>query len=225
MECPGALQELEKRFTLHAAAFAVLVSGPSGVGKTSICRGVLAQDPTLRACVTTTTRPMRPGERDGVDYHFVSERSFRERLAGGRLLEWAEVHGFLYGATLEAVEAALADGQVMLLDVDVQGERVWKRIMQGRCVTVFVLPPSLDVLTKRLADRKTEEERSFRRRLQDARKELVRANTYDYAIVNDSLEQAVSTLQAIVRAERCRPGRMPDALSGLGVLEALGDIT
>ncbi len=202
---------------LDPRAFALVVSGPSGVGKTSICQGLVAQDSSIRRCVTTTTRPKRPAEVDGVDYHFISEEAFREELSRGDFLEWAVVHGFQYGAAVESVETALLDGQVMLLDIDVQGTATWKRTLEEQCVTVFVLPPSLEVLQERLRRRRTEGKSSYRVRMKNARKELAQADSYDYTVVNDDLAQAVATLRAIIGAERSRPRRLYELLSGLGV--------
>ncbi len=209
------MKELNKRLNLNPKAFVLVVSGPSGAGKSSICEGVLAQDSSVQPCVTTTTRAKRPGEADGVDYHFVSEAAFDEKLARGEFLEQAEVYGFRYGATLDAISTALAGGQAMMLDVDVQGAETWKQVFKDRCVTVFVLPPSIAVLKKRLEGRRTEAEPAFQRRMQNAREELGRADSYDYLVVNHSLEQAIGELQAIICVEKCRPQRMQDVLVGL----------
>jgi guanylate kinase len=154
---------------------------------------------------------------DGVDYHFVSEDAFRAGLARGDFVEWAVVHGFQYGAAVESVEAALVDGQVMLLDIDVQGTVTWKRALEERCVTVFVLPPSLEVLQERLRGRRTEGKSSYQVRMKNARRELAQADSYDYAVVNDDLDRAVGALRAVIEAERCRPRRLHGLLSGLGV--------
>ena len=211
-----ALSSPNEQFCVDARAFALVVSGPSGVGKTAICQALLERDGRVQPCVTTTTRARRLGEVDGVDYHFVPEADFREKLARGEFLEHAEVHGFHYGATAEAVRKAFSDGQVMLLDVDVQGAGNWRRMLGKRCVTVFVLPPSIEELRRRLEDRMTEGRASFQVRMQNARKELERASAYDFLIVNDRLEEAVLSLQYILGAERARPARMRAALAGLG---------
>ena len=205
--------KLHKLFKLDPKAFAILVLGPSGVGKTSVCHGVQAKDRDVGSCVTTTTRPRRDGEAAGVDYHFVPDAVFRQRLARGDFVEHAEVHGFLYGATVEAVSEVLSRGRVMLLDVDTQGAETWKKALGSRCVTVFVLPPSWEVLERRLKDRRTENEASFKRRMQNAQKELDCADRYDYLMINDQLKVAVFQLQQIIDAERRRPCRMRDALS------------
>lgn len=212
------MPSLSERLCLEMGAFALVVSGPSGVGKTSICQALLERDGRVQPCVTTTTRARRPGEEDGVDYHFVLEADFLEKLARGEFIEHAEVHGCHYGATAEAVRKALFNGQVMLLDVDVQGAENWRRVLGERCVTVFVLPPSIEELRRRLEGRMTEARSSFQVRMQNARRELERASAYDFWVVNDSLEKAVLSLQHILGAERARPPRMREAFAGLGVV-------
>jgi len=177
---------------------------------------LLEQDATVRPCVTTTTRPKRPGEVDGRDYHFVTEPVFAQKLKQMAFVEHASVHGHRYGATREAVEAAAGDRCVMLLDVDVQGAENWRRVLGEQCVTVFLRPPSWEVLMRRLKGRRTESERALQIRLENARGELDRAGAYDYLVVNDSLEHAVSMLEAIITAEKHRPARMPEVPEGLG---------
>ncbi len=162
--------------------------------------------------MTTTTRPMRPGEVDGEDYHFVSEEVFQEKLDRGAFVEWAEVYDYRYGATADAASQALSGGGAMLLDVDVQGAETWKQVLEDQCVTVFVLPPSIELLRGRLEGRRTEEARALRRRMENARRELARADRYDYLIVNDDLATAISELRAIIRAERQRSWRMASVL-------------
>ena len=200
---------------LDTRSFVLFVAGPSGVGKTSICQRIIDNDRLVQACVTTTTRPKRSAEVDGVDYQFVSEDAFNRIVEAGEFIEWAEVHGYLYGATSEAVAKALSGGQVMLLDVDVQGIKTWKAALEDRCVTAFVVPPTIDMLKKQLEERKTEDKASFKTRMEDAQKELSEADGFDYLIVNDDLQQAISDLEAIISAERCRPRRMRNALSRL----------
>ncbi len=224
-EHAGVLIELNERLNLNPRAFALVVSGPSGVGKSSICEGVLEQDPGVQPCVTTTTRIKRPGEVEGVDYHFISDAAFGEKVARGEFIERAEVYGFSYGATIGAVSTALANAQVVLLDVDVQGAATWKEVFRDRCVTVFVLPPSIAVLKRRLEERKTEAKTAFRRRMESVWQEIGQAASYDYLIINHSLEQAILDLQAIIRAEKRRPWRMQDVLSGFGVSQGADDST
>ena len=208
-------QDQASPLALDTRSFALIVAGPSGVGKTSICQGIIDKDRLVQACVTTTTRPKRSGEVDGVHYQFVSDDAFNRMMEKGAFVEWAEVHGYLYGATFEAVAEALSGGQVMLLDVDVQGMKTWKAALEDRCVTAFVVPPSIEALKKQLDERKTEDEASFKTRMEGAQRELGEADGFDYLIVNYDLQQAISDLEAIISAERRRPSRMCDALSKL----------
>jgi guanylate kinase len=201
----------------HPSAFAVIVSGPSGVGKNSICSAVLACEPRAKSCVTTTTRPPRNGEVDGRDYHFVSDAAFQTLVDGGEFVEWAEVYGARYGATVAAVERALDGAGVMLLDVDVQGAASWKAALGHRCVTVFVLPPSIETLIQRLTGRQTEAASAIARRRANVTRELTRARDYDYVMVNHDVPQAARDLQDIIRAERLRPWRMAEVIDGLTV--------
>lgn len=213
---PGAEPEvLRGRLDLAPGAFAVVVSGPSGVGKSTICQALQERDPGVRTCVTTTTRPMRPGEVDGEHYHFTTADGFRELLETGRMVEWAEVHGHRYGATVDAVQKAMGRGHVMLLDIDVQGADTWKDVLGKRCVRVFILPPSMEELSRRLAGRRTEARESFELRMKTARRELARAGDYDYALVNRDLDGVVADLSAILTAERSRPQRVRQILQDL----------
>jgi guanylate kinase len=216
MEKSFGIETLRRRLDRDPTSFAVVLSGPAGAGKTSISRGLLARDDALRRCVTTTTRAKRHDETEGVDYHFVSEEAFRSRLKQGYFLEWAEVYGFLYGTTFEAISRALGNGGVLLLVVDVQGTAAWKRLLKERCVSVFVLPPSVNVLEKRLGGRQTEEVAALKRRLKNARMELARAIEFDYLIVNTDLDQAITEVQELIRVERRRPWRTPDLLVEFG---------
>jgi guanylate kinase len=168
---------------------------------------------------------MRPGEVDGEDYHFVSDEGFQQRLVRGEFVEWAEVYDYRYGATVDAATRALSGGGAMLVDVDVQGAETWKRVLEDQCVTVFVLPPSIEVLRGRLEGRRTEEDRALRRRMENARKELERADRYDYTIVNDDLATAICDLRAIVRAERQRSWRMASILGQVAEPSGPGSTT
>lgn len=173
-----------------------------------MCQGVLRADSGVQRCVTTTTRPQRAGEVNGVSRHFVSVVEFEAMKARGDFVECAEVYGHHYGATFDAVARALDGGQVMLMDVDVQGVATWQAVLKDRCVTVFVVPPSVDVLAKRLAARQTEGAVAYHRRMETARVELSQAKNSDYIVVNDVLENAIADLQAIIRAEKQRTQRV-----------------
>jgi guanylate kinase len=181
----------------------IVVSAPSGAGKTTVLARVLRDLGGIRFSVSHTTRPPRGAERDGVEYHFVDRAAFERLREEGRLLEWAEVHGNLYGTGVEEIERASAAGVDILLDLDVQGAaQVRERIPDA--VTVFVLPPSYEVLEGRLRGRGQDDEASIRRRLAAAGSEIDAFERYDYAIVNDDIEACVEELKSIVRAARCR---------------------
>ena len=181
----------------------VVVSAPSGAGKTTVVARVLRELGGLRFSVSHTTRPPRGAERDGVEYHFVSREQFARLRDSGGLLEWAEVHGNLYGTGLAEIERARAAGVDVLLDLDVQGAtQVRSRIPDA--VTVFVLPPSYEVLERRLRGRSQDDEGAIGRRLAAAGREIAAFEQYHYVIVNEDLDASVEELKSIVRAARCR---------------------
>jgi guanylate kinase len=182
---------------------AIVVSAPSGSGKSTVLWRVLRELPGLRFSVSHTTRPPRPGERDGVEYHFVDHAGFDALRAGGRLLEWAEVHGQLYGTAHEEYVSAQRDGVDLLLDLDVQGA-AQVRLKLPDVVTVFILPPSFGDLERRLRGRGQDDEAAIRRRLEAAREEMELFETYDYTLVNQELESCVADLAAVIRAARSR---------------------
>ena len=187
----------------------IVVSAPSGAGKTTVLARVLRDLGGIRFSVSHTTRAPRGAERDGVEYHFVDRPGFERLLAEGSLLEWAEVHGNLYGTGLSEIERAKAAGVDILLDLDVQGAaQVRRRIPDA--VTVFILPPSYDVLEARLRGRGQDDEATMRRRLAAAGREIDAFENYDYAIVNEDLDASVEELKSIVRAARCRVAVMTE---------------
>ena len=187
-------------------ALIVVVSGPSGVGKTALCKLLIAEDPTLVRTITTTTRRPRAGERDGVDYHFWTPEQFRAGMGAGVFLEFAEVHEHLYGTPKALVEKLLAEGRSPLLNVDVQGGRAVKAA-RPEAVLVFLLPPTMPALEDRLRGRATDDEPTIVTRLRNAKGELEQWRHYDYAVVNDKLEDAVASVQAVLHAERMRVSR------------------
>jgi len=181
----------------------IVVSAPSGSGKTTVLARVLRELGGIRFSVSHTTRSPRGAERDGVEYHFVDRAAFARLRDEGGLLEWAEVHGNLYGTGVAELEKARAAGVDILLDLDVQGAaQVRRRIPDA--VTVFVLPPSYEVLERRLRGRGQDDEAAIRRRLAAAGREIGAFENYDYAIVNEDLDACVEELKSIVRAARCR---------------------
>jgi guanylate kinase len=180
-----------------------VVSAPSGAGKTTILARVLAETPGLRFSVSHTTRAPRAGERDGHDYHFVDRAAFLRLRDAGGLLEWAEVHGNLYGTGTAEIDTARAEGRDVLLDLDVQGAaQVRARIPSA--VSVFILPPSYEALEARLRGRGQDDESTIRRRLSAAGREIDAFEQYDYAIINEDLDACVRDLRSIVAAARCR---------------------
>jgi guanylate kinase len=192
----------------------VVVSAPSGAGKSTVLARALRDLGGIRFSVSHTTRAPRAAERDGVEYHFVDRAAFDRLREAGGLLEWAEVHGNLYGTGLAEIEKASAAGVDILLDVDVQGAaQVRRRIPDA--VTVFVLPPSYDVLERRLRGRDQDDEATIGRRLAAAGREIDAFEQYDYAIVNDDVDACVEELKSIVRAARCRVAVMRDRVRAI----------
>lgn len=186
----------------------VILSSPSGAGKSTLSRLLLDKDRNLSLSISVTTRAKRPSEVDGVHYHFVTMREFERKRERGELLEWAEVHGNCYGTPRDPVEAALSDGRDVLFDIDWQGAEQINRAMPDDVVSIFVLPPSGPELHARLVRRAEDDEATILRRLTNAREELVHFSDYDYVVVNDELETALSGVTAILNAERLRRRRM-----------------
>ena len=180
--------------------FPVILSAPSGGGKTTIARHLLERRNDVGYSVSCTTRQPRPGERDGVDYHFLSREQFLARRDAGDFAESAEVHGNLYGTLKDEIAKVLAGGRHVVMDIDVQGARQMREAFP-EAVTIFVLPPSAEVLLERLKRRKTESPQQLVARLNSALQELQAVDEYEYVVVNDDLDQAVRRVGSIVDAE------------------------
>ncbi len=177
----------------------IVLSAPSGAGKTSIAKALLTEFPTMRFSVSATTRPQRPGEVDGKDYFFLTRDAFESKIQQGELVEWEEVFLNLYGTLRSEVERTLANGETMLFDVDVKGALSIRRAYRDRSVLIFVRPPSLEDLRTRLIQRRTEDEATIERRLARASMEMNEASSFDHVVVNDLLERAIEKVKEIVR--------------------------
>lgn len=186
-----------------------VISAPSGAGKTTLLSRVMARIPGLVFSVSHTTRLPRPGECDGVDYHFVSRADFLAMIDRGSFLEHAEVHGNLYGTSRPAVRQQLDAGKDVVLDIDVQGAAILRDSGQLEAAYVFIAPPGMAELEKRLRGRGTENEERIRLRLKNARQELQAAGQYEYLIINEDITEAADLLTAIILAERARAHRLP----------------
>lgn len=205
-----------------ARGFPIVLAGPSGSGKTTVARALCDREPAVRFSVSVTTRERRAGERDGEDYRFVDREEFARLRDGGRLLEWAEVHGEWYGTPRSALERARSDEKHLLLDIDVQGARS-VRASIGDLVSIFLLPPAGRTIVERLRGRGTETPDQLGARLRTALEELEAAEEFDYVIVNDALEETVDAAAAVVRAEERRIERMEERVQG-SVAELITEI-
>lgn len=187
----------------------IVLTGPSGVGKDTVLRELFALDPTLAYCVSYTTRPPRPGEIDGVSYWFVDEPTFRAMIDRDEFFEWSTVYGELKGRTFESVHRAVESGQDTVIKIDVQGaEKIRDRL--GETTTyVFLLPPNIEALEQRLADRATEDSASLRTRRELAVSELALKDTYDHQVVNDDAARAAREILAIIEAGRAARRGLP----------------
>ena len=180
-----------------------IVAAPSGAGKSTLVNALLAQEPGIQLSISTTTRPPRPGEQDGVQYHFTSAEDFVARADRGEFLEWAEVHGNYYGTSRLTVEEKMKTGTDILLEIDWQGARQVKKQFPD-AAGIFILPPSIEALEERLHKRGTDEPHIITRRLLAAGGEIAHAPEFEYAIINEEFNVALAQLQAIVQATRCR---------------------
>jgi guanylate kinase len=186
-----------------------IISAPSGSGKSTLVHRLLQSVSNLTFSISYTTRPPRPSETNGVDYVFITREDFETRLARGEFLEYAEVFGNYYGTNRESFERAVHEGRDLLLDIDVQGARQLK-VAIPEAISVFVLPPSREVLEQRLRARSQDSEEVIQRRLQGAAAEVRNYTQYDYVLINREIEEAAARLASIVKAERLRKARMEE---------------
>lgn len=184
----------------------IIVSAPSGAGKTTLVAGAIGRDNRAQPSISFTSRRSRAGEVQDVHYHFVSRAEFEAMIANGDFLEWAEVHGNLYGTSRRAVEAGRSAGFDVILTIDIQGAAQARKLFPD-AISVFVMPPSLDALTRRLENRGTDTAHNRRLRLSNALHEMNQYVNFDYVVINDDLNRAIDELVAIIMAERCRTAR------------------
>ena len=178
-----------------------IVAAPSGAGKTTLVRLLLENEAGISVSISSTTRTPRPGENNGREYHFVDVQSFIEMVSRGEFLEWAEVHGNYYGTSKRWIEAEMAAGRDVLLEIDWQGAQQVRKVFPT-AIGVFILPPSMEELKSRLADRGTDSAEIIARRIAAARDEMRHVDEFDYVIINDDLQQALGNLRSIVSASR-----------------------
>jgi guanylate kinase len=192
----------------------IVLSAPSGCGKTTIAKKLLQTIPKLKRSVSATTRPKRKGEREGKDYFFQPERKFLDQRKKGCFLEWAQVFDKFYGTPKTFVEKTVRKGDDVLLTIDVQGAKKIKKKLND-AVYIFLLPPSMTVLRKRLQGRKTDSHAEIKKRLCVARKELQEAKYYDYVVTNDQIQETVKIILSIIQAEKQRINRNKEVLRGI----------
>ncbi len=192
----------------------LIISAPSGAGKTTLCHNLLKRFPNMKESISYTTRLPRPGEVDGVDYFFVSPETFQQMVADDAFAEWAEVHGNMYGTALTTLEKARTDGIDLVLDIDCQGARRLKEQIE-RCLYVFILPPSMAELRRRLESRSSDSQDVINLRIERATGEIREARWYDYIIINDRFETATEELSSIVIAQSRKTFRMLDQVAKL----------
>jgi len=191
-----------------------VISAPSGTGKTTLIRKLLGGLTGIDFSVSFTTRSRREGEREGTDYHFVSAYEFDRMVEGGEFLEWAQVYGHRYGTSAKHVDKSLSSGRDVLLDIDTQGAASVRK-SRREATLIFILPPDRATLERRLRGRGVDSPEEVARRLEAARAELERYTMYDYIVVNDSIEEALKKLEAIVLAHRCRRSRQEESCRGI----------
>ena len=199
--------------TLQSQGMLIVLAAPSGGGKSTVARALLDSDPQLAYSISTTTRPPRHDEVDGVHYNFVTEKEFRDLIETDAFYEWARVHDNFYGTRRDVVDAKLAQGVDVVMDLDVTGSLNVKKANLG-AVLIFILPPSFAVLEERLRRRGTDDEVVILKRLRNARMEVHFAEKYDYVVVNDEIENTISTIRLIVGAERHSARHQTMTISG-----------
>ena len=194
--------------SFSGSGFPVVVSAPSGAGKTSLCRGVVEGNDGYVYSISVTSRPRLAVEREDKDYQFVTKEAFEEGIRRAEFIEWTEYQGSYYGTPREPLERALNEGKAVLLDLDINGARKMKKLFPS-CVTIYVLAPSLKELENRLRGRARDPEEKIQARLESASEEMENIEEYDYVFVNDDFDRSVQRLQCIIEAETCRNKNWP----------------
>jgi guanylate kinase len=191
-----------------------IISAPSGSGKTTLIDLLLKQNPSLMFSISHTTRPPRTGERDGIEYFFVSEQRFEQMIRDDRFVEWAEVHGHYYGTSREMLFQAEKDHRDVILDIDVQGAAQVRQKMP-QAISIFILPPSYEALKTRLLSRQKDSKEVMFKRLDNARKEIRRYSEFDYIIINDDLQSALSSLSSIITSSNSLREKQIDRIEAI----------
>ncbi|MDH3256865.1 MAG: guanylate kinase [Nitrospinota bacterium] len=188
----------------------IIISAPSGAGKTTLCQALKKRLPDLNFSVSHTTRPPRKNERDGVDYHFISKEKFLKMTDRSEFLEWAKIHGNYYGTSRKNIVETLQKGKDLVLELDVQGVESL-RALKYQGVYIFILPPSMEELEKRLTGRGTEPDNQIKQRIEVGKKEIAKSHLYDYALTNVNIDESVDSILSIIEAEKKRMHRyQPD---------------
>ena len=203
------LLDIEAQPAIARRGLMLVLSSPSGAGKSTIARSLLDLDHKFSLSISVTTRKRRPSEIDGVHYHFITVEEFERLRASDALLEWAEVHGNLYGTPRDAAEKAMREGRDMLFDIDWQGALQLQEQAKTDIVSIFILPPSMEELAQRLTRRAEDSKETIAMRLDNACVEIERWRDYEYVVINDDLDRAFSAVLSIVNAERLRRDRRP----------------
>jgi len=195
-----------KEITLHRRGMLIVVSSPSGGGKSTVIKEILKKDPAMEYSVSVTSRSPRPGEVPGESYHFTTKEQFQKWIEEGRFYEWAHVHNHLYGTRREVIEEKLVQGKDVIMDLDFQGGLSVKK-QSPNAVLIFLLPPTMKVLENRLRKRKTDDDKVIQLRLKNAREEIRYAKKYDYILINNDLQDTINKVRGIIEAERYRAVR------------------
>lgn len=182
----------------------LVLSGPSGCGKSSLVTEILKEYDDIYFSISTTTRAIREGEKDGVNYHYIAKEQFEKEIAEGLFLEWAKVHDNYYGTSLKAVKQALAEGKLVIFDIDVQGHEIVKEQFDDILTSLFITTPSAEILRARLLNRGTDSVDVIEKRLTNSREEMDRIDEYDFLLVNDNFEEALAKFRFIVGASRMK---------------------
>jgi guanylate kinase len=196
-----------KREKIARRGLMFVLSSPSGAGKTTLTRLLVQKEDNIELSISVTTRKRRPSEVEGVHYYFLTREAFEKMRDAGELLEWAEVHGNYYGTPAKPVEKTIAKGKDILFDIDYQGTRQLYKKAASDVVSIFILPPSIAEMKKRIRRRAAEDELTIKKRLETAKHELKRWGEYDYVVINDDLDAAFSDIHSILQAERMKRAR------------------